>query len=99
MQVDEGGAARGQRPAIRHADSRRLLKTQNVGDVGRVDERVHQRHLGRAGIAEDMRDPLVAQDVEKNVASASGHWGTPAMERGPSILLRARLRRAEPGPP
>jgi hypothetical protein len=73
MQVDEAGAARGQRPAVRHADRRRLLEAKHVGDVGRVDERVHQRHLGRARIAEDMRDSLVAKDVEENVASASGH--------------------------
>ncbi len=67
-------APRDQRPAVRHADRGRLLQAEHILDVGRVDERVHQRHLGRAGIAEDVRDPLVAKDVEQNVAGASGHW-------------------------
>ena len=67
------GAARGERPAVGHADRRRLLQAEDVADVRRVDERVHERHLGRAGIAEDVSDPLVAQDVEQNVARASGH--------------------------
>jgi len=77
MQVDEGGAAGGERPAVGHADRGRLLKAEDVFDVRRVDQRVHERHLGRAGIAEDVGDPLVAQDVEHNVAGASGHWISP----------------------
>ena len=81
MQVDEAGAPRDQRPAVRHADRRRLLQAEHVLDVGRVDERVHQRHLGRAGIAEHMGDPLVAKDVEQDVAGASGHGAAPDPRR------------------
>ena len=73
VQVDEGGAAGGERPSVGHADRGRLLKAEHVANVGRVDERVHQRHLGRAGIAEDMGYALIAQDVDENVARASGH--------------------------
>ena len=77
VQIDEGGAAGGERPAVGHADRGRFLKAEDIGDVGRVDERVHERHLGRAGIAEDVGYALVAQDVEHNVAGASGHWISP----------------------
>ena len=73
MQVDEGGAAGGERPAVGHADGGRLLKAEDVANVGRVDQRVHERHLGRAGIAEDVGYALIAQDVDENVARASGH--------------------------
>ena len=73
VQVDERGAARRQRPAVGHRHRRRLLQAEDVGDVGGVDQRIHQRHLGRAGIAEDVGDPFVAKDVEQNVAGASGH--------------------------
>ena len=78
MQVDEGGPARGERPAVGHADRGRLLKAEHVANVRRVDERVHERHLGRAGIAEDVGDALIAQDVDENVARASGHRGFPS---------------------
>ena len=73
MQVDEGGAASGERPTVGHADRGRLLKAEHVADVRRVDQRVHQRHFGRAGIAKDMGYSLIAQDVDENVARASGH--------------------------
>ena len=73
MQVDEGSPAGGERPAVGHADRGRLLKAEHISDVRRVDERVHERHLGRARIAEDVGDPLIAQDVDENVARASGH--------------------------
>ena len=79
MQVDEGGAAGGERPAVGHADRGRLLKAEHVANVGRVDERVHERHLGRAGIAEDMGYALIAQDVDENVARASGHRILPSV--------------------
>ena len=112
VQVDEGGAARRQRPAVGHRHRRRLLQAEDVGDVGRVDQRVHQRHLGRAGIAEDMGDPFVAKDVEQNVAGASGHErllfprlppnpsgdGRPsAMEAGEAVAASERLRRGRAG--
>ena len=78
MQVDEGSPAGGERPAVGHADRGRLLKAEHVSDVGRVDERVHKRHLGRARIAKDVGDALIAQDVDENVARASGHRGFPS---------------------
>ena len=73
VQVDEAYFAGRQRPAVGHADRGRLLKAEHVGDVGRVDQRIHQRHLGRARIAENVGDALVTEDVEQNVASAAGH--------------------------
>ena len=89
VQVDERGAARGEGPAVGHPDRRRLLQAEDVADVRRVDERVHERHFGRAGIAEDVSDPLVAQDVEQNVAGASDHGkltSSPRASRGRLIL-------------
>ena len=107
VQVDEGGAARSQRPAVGHADRGRLLQAEDVADVRRVDERVHERHLGRAGIAEDVSDALVAQDVEQNVARASGHEcfrfdmesivGSPLCERFGDVNRRARDQRYRDG--
>src|ERR1700733_3304820 len=79
MQVDEGGPAGGERPAVGHADRRRLLKAEHIRDVRRVDERVHERHLGRARIAENVSDPLITQDVDENVARASGHRIIPSV--------------------
>jgi hypothetical protein len=79
MQVDEGGAASGERPPVRHADRRRLLKPEHVANVRRVDERVHERHLGRAGIAKDMGYSLIAENVDENVARASGHRSFPSV--------------------
>src|ERR1700722_16125524 len=79
MQVDEGGAASRERPAVGHTDCGRLLKAKHVPNVRRVDERVHERHLGRAGIAEDVGYALIAQDVDENVARASRHPSFPSV--------------------
>ena len=93
VQVDEGGAACGERPTVGHADRRRLLKAEHVANVRRIDERVHERHLGRAGIAEDVGYAFIAQDVDENVTRASGH-------RMPSLLgshvLQIEPRHCEP---
>ena len=77
VEIDEADLARSERPAVGHGDRRRFLQAEHVGDVGRVDQRVHQRHFGRAGIAEDMGDALVAQDVDQHVIGASGHGSGP----------------------
>ena len=79
MQVDEGSPAGGERPAVGHADRGRLLKAEHISDVRRIDERVHERHLGRARIAEDVGDALITQDVDENVARASGHRIIPSV--------------------
>ncbi len=97
VQVDEGGATRGERPAVGHADRRRLLKPEDVANVRRVDERVHERHLGRAGIAEDVGHALVAQDVEQNVARASGHCFRSNSPSDELVKVGSRARYAAPG--
>ena len=76
-------AARGERPTVGHADRGRLLKAEHISDVRRIDECVHERHLGRARIAKDVGYALIAQDVDENVARASGHRCPvlPQMER------------------
>ena len=86
VQVDERGPARRQRPAVRHRHRRRLLQPEDVGDVRSVDQRVHEGHFGRAGVAEDVGDRFVAKDVEQNVAGASGHERLlfPRLPRSPS---------------
>src|SRR5271165_2494004 len=52
VQVVEGGATRGERPAVNHADRNRFLEPEDVSNIRRVDERVHERNFRRAGIAE-----------------------------------------------
>jgi hypothetical protein len=74
VQVDEADFSGRQRPAVGHADGGRLLQAEHVGYVGRVDECVHQRHFRGAGIAEDMRNTFVAEDIDEDVAGA-GHAG------------------------
>ncbi len=67
VQVDEGGAAGHPRVAVGHRDDRALLHAQDVVDVGRVDQRVEQRQLGGAGVAEDLVDAFVAQHGQERV--------------------------------
>ena len=74
VQVDEADLSGRQRPTVGHADGGRLLQAEHVGYVGRVDERVHQRHFRGAGIAEDVRDAFVSEYVDEDVAGA-GHAG------------------------
>ena len=76
MQVDEGGVARGLREAVGHADDHRFLQPEHVAEVGREVE--EHRQLGRAGVAEDRRQPQAAQQFEGGFA----HGGTLARGRG-----------------
>ena len=104
MQIDEGGPARGERPAVGHADRGRLLKAEHVANVRRIDQRVHERHLCRTGIAEHVGYALIAQDVDENVARASGHWifplfaSHPTRVRGGDNVRRDAAARATTSP-
>ena len=79
VQIDEADLAAGQRPTVGHADRRRLLQPKYVGEVGSVDERIHQRHFGRTGIAENVCNAFVAQDVDEDVAGER-HGGAPDID-------------------
>jgi hypothetical protein len=68
VEIDERGVARRLRIAVGHADDHRFLQAQNVTEVaGEIPE---QRQFGRAGIAEDRRDPEPAQQIEDGGAHA-----------------------------
>ena len=66
VQVDDGGAAGGLGEAVGHPDHDRLLQAEHVAEVGR--EVGQHRQLGRAGVAEDRRHPLLAEEVERGLA-------------------------------
>ena len=71
----------GAREAVGHRHHQRLLQAQHVGEVRMVLERMHDRQLGGAGIAEQMRDALVLQEGEKGGAA-----GDAVHEMGPVAL-------------
>ena len=65
MDVHGREAARGLGVAAGHGQDRALLQGQHVAGRGLDGQRVHQRQLGRAGIAEDHLDALLAQQLEE----------------------------------
>ena len=66
VQDDERRLAPADRPARREADDGPLVQGQHEADVvGQADE---ERHLGRAGIAEEGREAAAAEDVERRLA-------------------------------
>ena len=73
VEVDEGGAARGLRVTVGHADGGRFLQREHVVDVLDAGQRVHERKLGRARVAEDVPDGFRAQDFEEDVAAGARH--------------------------
>ncbi|MET3785591.1 hypothetical protein ABIC24_003218 [Methylobacterium radiotolerans] len=81
VQVEEGGAPRALRVAVRHGDRGRLLQGEDVGDVGRLGERVDERQLGGAGIAEDVAHALRAQHLHQEVGAPAAAGGLHGLDR------------------
>ena len=63
MDVGNGELARGLGIAVRHRHHRRFLERQHVAQPGLDRQRVHQRQLGGAGIAEDELDAFLLQEL------------------------------------
>ena len=76
--------AAGARVAVRHGHHDRLLQAQHIRQVRMLLERVHDRQLGGAGIAEEVRDALVLQEREKGGAA-----GDAIHELGPGMVSDA----------
>ena len=69
--------AAGAREAVGHGHHQRFLQAQHVGEVRVLLQRVHDRQLGGAGVAEQMRDALVLQEREEGGAAGDAvHGGT-----------------------
>ena len=80
VEVDVRDAPGGLRVAVGHAHGDRLLEPEHVAEVrGEVGE---HRQLGRAGVAEDRRHPVLAEKVEGGFANA-GHEETLAQGGAP----------------
>ena len=69
--MDVAGAemAGGARVAVRHRHHQRLLQRHHIGDRRAVRQRGHDRQLGGAGVAEQMRHPLALKQREKGLAA------------------------------
>jgi APA family basic amino acid/polyamine antiporter len=76
--------AAGARVAVSHGHHDRLLQAQHIGQVRVLLERVHDRQLGGAGIAEQVRDALVLQESEEGGAA-----GDAVHELGPGMVSDA----------
>ena len=59
MEIDDGELARRLRVAVGHCQDRRLLQAEDVAQTGFDGQRIHQRQLGGAGIAEQDVDALL----------------------------------------
>ena len=68
VQLKEGGARAGSRVAVRDAGRDAFVERQDVFELRVVLQRVHERLLGCAGIAEDVADALGEQLLEHGVA-------------------------------
>ena len=68
VQVDVGRAARGLRVAVGHPDRDGLLQPEHVAEV--VGELGEHRQLGRAGVAEDRRHPVLPEELEGGLPDA-----------------------------
>ncbi len=95
VDVHDAQPAGGLRVPVGHREDRRLLEPQHVPDVGLDGEGVHQRQLGRARVAEEHGDALLAQEGEKGLLA--GEDGHRQRILAASLLMRS-ARQAAPKP-
>ena len=95
MDVAGREPARCAREPVGHVDDEALLHPHHVGEVRVVLQRMHDRQLGGARIAEQVGDALVLQQRQK-----CGAAGDRIQRHGwlPPILLVAKLKRVLPVP-
>ena len=72
MDVARHQLARGAGVAVGHGDDDGFLEAEHVAHLRRGGERMHDRQLGRAGIAEHLHDAFVAQHAQEGVAAGDG---------------------------
>ena len=92
VEVDHRELAGGLGVAVGHRHHGRLLQAEDVADVVLDRERVHQRQLGGAGVAEHDADALLLQQVEER--ALSGHGGHGELQ-GSDVGLRLANARAK----
>ena len=75
--MDVAGAERAGCPrvAVCHRHYQRLLQRHHIGYRRPVGQRRHDRQLGAAGIAEQMRHPLAFEQSEEGFAAEDGVHG------------------------
>ena len=95
VQEHERGLSASERIAGRDPDHRALVQREHELEIrGQVDE---ERHLGRAGVGEDLRHPAPPQDLERGV---SDRHRCRSPRRGPiGPHLGAAHVAGEPTPP
>jgi hypothetical protein len=69
MHIARDQASARAREAIGHGHHQGFLQAEHVGQIGMILEGMHDRQLGGARIAEQMRDALVLEEGEKGGAA------------------------------
>ena len=75
VQVDHAEPARGHREPVGHRHHGHFLQAEDILKPPIGDERIVERHLGRAGIAEDVLHAELGEQVEQRLDSGSCHAG------------------------
>ncbi len=88
MQVDHRELAGGLGVAVGHRHHGGLLQAEDVVDLVLGRERIHQRQLGGAGIAEQVLDAFLLQEIEEG--ALSGH---DRQRRSPNLVVVSDGRR------
>ena len=71
MQIEKGRAPCRLCIAIRHGHRRGFLKRQDIADVRRSQQRIHQCQLGRSGIAENVLDAFAGKNFQQDLGTAA----------------------------
>ena len=81
MQIHDAELPRGHGVAVGHGHHRNFLQAEDILKPPIANERVIERHFGRAGIAENMPHAEACEQVEEGLNSAECHPGiVPAIE-------------------
>ena len=97
VQIDDAEPSRGLRVAVRGGGRRRLLERHDVSQA-RAVERVEERQLGRARIAEEVVDAGGAQDLDEAAGDLHQRGGRGVSIGRPCGTYRASMKlRISPG--
>ena len=77
MQVHEGGLAARLGIEVGGAGRDALVQMDDVFDLRMIEQRVEQRALGRARVAEDSIDTVIGQRLEENLTTAHRLFSLP----------------------
>ena len=70
MKIEKARAARRLRVSVGHGHRARFLERQDIFDGRRAQQRIHERKLRRAGIAEYVFNAFARQNLEQDVCSS-----------------------------